>query len=134
MIIYRFASKLGLYNRPVRLRWDDELNFPIKSNKESRFKGLEVNEENVLKVIAHDYKVNPGLYMTPDDVREDIGGDREKLLEIFNTLKEQNLIVSHNDRTGKIALIKANYDGLKKAFPDSYYQWFPKWYSDADKF
>lgn len=134
MIIYRFASKLGLYNRPVRLRWDDELNFPIKSNKESRFKGLEVNEENVLKVIAHDYKVNPGLYMTPDDVREDIGGDREKLLEIFNTLKEQNLIVTHNDRTGKIALIKANYDGLKKAFPDSYYQWFPKWYSDADKF
>ena len=104
------------------------------SNRDSEFKGLEVTEENVLKVISHDYKVSPGLYMTPDDVREDIGGGRSELRKIFETLEEQGLIVTHRDRAGKIALVKATYDGLQKSFPKEYYRWFPDWYENADKF
>ncbi|MHA1337096.1 MAG: acyl-CoA dehydrogenase family protein [Promethearchaeota archaeon] len=134
MIIYRFSSMLPTYNTSIRLRWNDEVNAPVVSKKPSKFKGLEVNEENVLKVIAHDYKVNPGLYMTPDDVREDIGGSRSALRKIFEALEEKKLIVIHRDRQGKIALVKATYEGLQKAFPKEYYRWFPKWYDDADKF
>ncbi len=134
MIIYRFSAMLPMYNKHIRLRWNDEVNAPIISKKESKFKGLELNEENILKVIAHDYKVNPGLYMTPDDVREDIGGSRSKIKSIFETLEKQNLIVSHRDRQGKIVLVKATYIGLQKAFPKEYYQWFPEWYDDSDKF
>jgi len=88
----------------------------------------------VLKVIAHDYKINPGLYMTPDDVREDIGGGRSELRKIFEELEKQGSIVIHRDRSGKIALVKATYEGLQKSFPKEYYQWFPDWYENADKF
>jgi len=88
----------------------------------------------VLKVIAHDYKVNPGLYMTPDDVREDIGGSRSTLRKVLESLIEQKLIAVHHDRQGKIALVKANYEGLQNAFPKEYYKWYPEWYEEADKF
>jgi len=132
MIIYRFSSRK--YNKPIRLRWMDEINGSIISNKDSRFKGLEVNEENVLKVISHDYKVNPALYMTPDDVRQDIGGSRSELLNIFKKLEEQKLIAAHRDRKGKISLVKASYEGLKKAFPEEYYRSFPSWTPESVKF
>jgi len=132
MIVYRFSSRK--FNEPFRMRWNDEIDGSVVSTKDSRFKGLEINEENVLKVIAHDYKVNPALYMTPDDVREDIGGSRSELLKIFNNLEEQKLIAVHRDRKGKISLVKASYEGLKKAFPDEYYRWFPSWTPDSVKF
>ena len=134
MIIYRFCAMLPSYTQDIRLRWNEKVNAPVISNRESEFKGLDVTEENVLKVIAHDYKVNPGLYMTPDDVREDIGGGRSELRKIFEQLEEQGLIVTHRDRSEKIVLVKATYDGLQKSFPKEYYQWFPDWYDDADKF
>ena len=134
MIIYRFSAMLPFYNNSIRFRWNDEVNAPIISNKESKFKGLSITDENVLKVIAHDYKINPGLYMTPNDVREDIGGSRSELRKMFEELETQGLIVTHRDRAGKIVLVKATYTGLQKAFPKEYYQWFPAWYENADKF
>ena len=72
--------------------------------------------------------------MSPDDIREDIGGTRSAIRKIVETLEAQNLIVTHHDRQGKTVLVKATYDGLKKAFPREYYQWYPEWYDDADKF
>jgi len=134
MIIYRFSAMLPQYNKDIRLRWSDEVNAPIISKRNSKFKDFEVNEENILKVIAHDYKVNPGLYMTPEDVREDIGGSRSEIRKIFESLIEQNLIVAHRDRQDKIVLVKATYRGLQRAFPKEYYQWYPEWYEDSDKF
>ncbi|MFX1556495.1 MAG: acyl-CoA dehydrogenase family protein [Promethearchaeota archaeon] len=134
MIIYRFSAMLPQYNKAIRLRWNDDVNAPIISKKDSKFNGLDVNEENILKVISHDYKVNPGLYMTPDDVREDIGGSRSEIRKIFESLIEKKLIVAHRDRQNKIVLVKATYKGLQKAFPKEYYQWFPEWYEDSDKF
>lgn len=134
MIIYRFSAMLPQYNKAIRFRWNEEVNAPIISKRDSKFKGLEVNEDNILKVIAHDYKVNPGLYMTPDDVREDIGGSRSEIKKIFESLIEQNLIVAHRDRQDKIVLVKATYKGLQRAFPKEYYQWYPEWYEDSDKF
>jgi DNA-binding MarR family transcriptional regulator len=134
MIIYRFSSMLPDYNKSMRMRWNDEVNAPIISDKESQFKGLEVNEENILKVIAHDYKVNPGLYMTVDDIREDIGTSRSKTRKIVEKLEQEGLVVIHRSRDGSIKLIKATYKGTQAAFPKDYYEWFPDWYADADKF
>jgi hypothetical protein len=135
MIVYRFTSMLPQYLNPgVRFRWCEEVNAPVISKKPSKFNGLEVNEENVLKVIAHDYKINPGLYMTPAEVREDIGGSRSAIRKVIEALEEQKLLTVHKDRQGKMELVKATYIGLQKAFPKEYYQWFPDWYDDADKF
>jgi DNA-binding MarR family transcriptional regulator len=116
------------------MRWSEEVNAPLVSDRESQFNGLEVNEENVLKVIAHDYKVNPGLYMTVDDIREDIGTSRSKIRKIVEELEEKGLVAIHRGRGGDIKLVKANYFGLQEAFPEEYYRWFPDWYADADKF
>lgn len=134
MIIYRFAAMLPTYNKMLKYRWSEEVNAPVLSNRDSQFKGLEINDENLLKVIAHDYKVNPGLYLSPDDIRADIGGSRSKIRKTFESLEQQGLIITHRDRQGKIVLVKANYKGLQKAFPKEHYRWFPEWYSDADKF
>jgi DNA-binding MarR family transcriptional regulator len=134
MIVYRLPSMLPVHNQAMRMRWNDEVNAPVVSKKQSRFHGLEINEENILKVIAHDYKVNPGLYMSPDDVREDIGGSRSAIRKSVESLEEQNLVVTHRDRQGKIILVKATYEGLKKAFPREYYEWYPDWYEESDKF
>jgi alkylation response protein AidB-like acyl-CoA dehydrogenase len=134
MIIFRFSSLLPMYNKAMRIRWNNEVNAPIISKRDSEFKGMDINEENILKVIAHDYKVNPGIYMTPDDVREDIGGSRSEIKNIIEKLESENLVVTHKDKNGKLTLVKASYDGIQKAFPKEYYQWFPNWYEDADKF
>ncbi len=134
LIIYRFSSMLPDYNKSMRMRWNEEIDAPIISNKDSKFKGLEVNEENILKVIAHDYKVNPGLYMTIDDIREDIGTSRSKTRKIVEKLEQNGLVVIHRSRDGSIKLIKASYEGLQKAFPAEYYEWYPDWYADSDKF
>ena len=122
------------WNVPLKLRWDDEVNAPLVSYRDSKFKDMEINEENLLKVIAHDYKINPGTYMTMDDVRDDIGGSRVKIKQTVESLEQQGLIVTHRDRAGKIGLVKATYKGLAKAFPKEYYRWFPGWYEDSDKF
>ncbi|MHA1472706.1 MAG: acyl-CoA dehydrogenase family protein [Promethearchaeota archaeon] len=132
MIIYRFSSLK--YNKPSRMRWNDEINKSILSNRDSQFKGLEVNEDNVLKVMAHDYKVNPALYMTPEDIKEDLGAKLSSIKEVIGSLEQKKLIVSHKDRRGNVVLVKATYIGLQKAFPEEYYQWFPSWYKDENKF
>jgi alkylation response protein AidB-like acyl-CoA dehydrogenase len=134
MIIYRFSSMIPDYTKSMRMRWNDEVNAPIISNADSRFKDLEVNKENLLKVIAHDYKVNPGLYMTVDDIREDIGTSRSKTRKIVQQLEEDGLVVIHRGGGGDIKLIKATYQGVQEAFPEDYYKWFPDWYADSDKF
>ncbi len=67
------------------------------SKKDSKFKGLEVNDENVLKVIAHDYKVNPGIYMTVEEVRDDIGGSRSQIRSIIESLEQKKIIVTHTE-------------------------------------
>lgn len=134
MIIYRFSAMQQMYTVPIRLRWDDEVNAPVISHRPSPFHGNEITEENVLKVIAYDYKVNPGLYMTPDDVKEDMGGSRTAIKEIIEKLESQKLVVCNKDRSGKIALVKATYTGLAKAFPKEEFKWFPDWYDEADKF
>jgi alkylation response protein AidB-like acyl-CoA dehydrogenase len=134
LIIFRFSSLLPLYNRAIRIRWNNNVNAPIISNRDSEFKGMELTEDNVLKVIAHDYKVNPGIYMTPDEVRDDISGSRSEIRKIIETLESKKLIVTHKDKNGKVELVKATYDGLQKAFPKEYYRWFPDWVEDSDKF
>lgn len=132
MVIYRFSSKK--YNKPFRMRWNDNVNKAIPSSRDSKFKELEVNEDNVLKVIAHDYKVNPALYMTLEDIVQDIGGEKDTLDQIFESLEKQKLIVVRRDQSNSVNLVKASYEGLKRAFPEEYYRWFPTWYKDENKF
>ena len=58
----------------------------------------------------------------------------DEIAKLREALEAQHLVVTHRDRQGKLVLVKATYEGLKKAFPREYYQWYPDWYSEEDKF
>ncbi|MFX0134421.1 MAG: acyl-CoA dehydrogenase family protein [Candidatus Hodarchaeota archaeon] len=136
LIIYRtamFAMEKDL-RLPYRLQMHPELKVPCATIDPSPFQGKEINEENILKVLAEDYRVNPGIYMTVDDIKNIIGGSRVKIREVLEKLAEQKLVVIQKDRKDKIDMAIAQYTGLRKAYPLEHYKWFPDWYAEEDMF
>jgi hypothetical protein len=55
------------------------------------------------------------------------------LNDVLLSLEKKGLVRVYRDRKG-IALIKATYEGLKKAYPQEYYQWFPSWVKEGNIF
>ncbi len=116
---------------PAR-RVHEKLGVPISTIKPSIT--TMVSEETVLEILARNYKVNPGLYMSRDDVKEWISIEDEELDKLLESLESKGLAKLHQDRRGRIALARATYEGLKKAKPLKYYQWFPKWVNEERLF
>ena len=83
-------------------------------------------EGRVLEALALDYKVNPGLYMTREDLEEDTDLKGEELDKVLGSLEEKGLVKLFRLH-GIIRLIKALYTGLKKAKPQKFYNWYPQW-------
>jgi alkylation response protein AidB-like acyl-CoA dehydrogenase len=95
----------------------------------------EANEKTILEILAEDYRVNPGLYMTRDDMKERLTRvDDEQLDKVLVSLEAKGLVKLYRDRRGNIAMAKATYKGLKKAKPPEYYQWFPEWIKEQKLF
>jgi hypothetical protein len=92
-----------------------------------------IDEEKLLKLLAEDYRVNPGLYMSRGDIKESLDVDDTKLDELLLSLEKKSLVKLYRDKKG-IALSKATYDGLKKAHPPEYYRWFPSWIRENNIF
>jgi hypothetical protein len=88
----------------------------------------------VLELLARNYKVNPGLYMSRDDVKEWMLIEDEELGKLLESLESKGLAKLYRDRRGRIALARATYNGLKKAKPLEYYQWFPDWINKEQLF
>jgi len=88
----------------------------------------DVNETTLLEMLAEDYLVNPGLYLSKGDMKEKLAGvGDEQLDKLLKSLETNGLVKLYKDRRGNIALAKATYKGLKEARPPEYYQWFPEW-------
>ncbi|UCE95529.1 MAG: acyl-CoA dehydrogenase family protein [Candidatus Bathyarchaeota archaeon] len=127
MVLFRqglrtMAEELKLPHRHVH----PTLGIPISTTSLTPY--TEISEKSVLKMLAEDYKVNPGLHMTRNDIKELLVGiTDEKLDNILTTLEAQGLLKLHRNRKGKITLAKASYKGLRKAKPLDYYKWFPEW-------
>jgi len=110
---------------PAR-RMHEKLNVPISTPKPTVV--TEINEENILLILAEDYQVNPGLYMSREDIKTRFAGVKdEKLNELLVSLEGKGFAKLYRDGKGTIQLAKATYAGLKKAKPLQYYQWFPEW-------
>ena len=91
--------------------------------------------DNLLKVLAEDYRSNPGLHMTIDDLRWYIDDSESDMQAPLEELEKEGLVMTlRNKKTGEIELAKASYDGLKKANPKEHYRWFPDWVSDDRRF
>lgn len=96
-------------------------------------KDTEVSEEKVLALLAEDYRVNPGLFMTKGDIQERFTVDMAAIEKILVSLEQQGLVMLYRTKKG-IELAKASYDGLNRAHPKEYYRWFPNWVNGNMRF
>jgi alkylation response protein AidB-like acyl-CoA dehydrogenase len=89
---------------------------------------LKTSEDNIMKALAEDYQVNPGLFMSREDLRDRLTDvNDEKLDQLLKSLEQKNLIRLYRDGRGTIALAKATYAGLRKTGPLENYKWYPDW-------
>jgi alkylation response protein AidB-like acyl-CoA dehydrogenase len=133
LVIYRtglrqMANEFKMVHRVIH----KELGVPVPVTSLPE-KHKDVDEESLLKLLAEDYRVNPGLHMSYDDIRQFFEADEGKLNDVLLSLEKKGLVRIYRDRKG-IALIKATYEGLKKAYPQEYYQWFPSWVKENNIF
>ena len=129
LVIMRGGLKtLGKDLKMPRRRIHKELGVPVSTDEP--IPKLEASGDNVLKVLAEDYQVNPGLFMNREDLKERLAdsGD-EKLDQLLKSLEAEGLVRLYKDGRGTIALAKATYEGLRKAGELERYKWFPEWLS-----
>ena len=126
LTIFRSTLKLMKEDiQMIRRVIDPELGVPVPAYGPVE-KKLPVSEENVLAVLAEDYRINPGLHMTMEDLQQYLDGDNAALEKAIVGLEEKGLVMVLRNKKG-IQLAKATYDGLNKAYPKEYYRWFPTW-------
>jgi len=89
-----------------------KLSVPISVTKPAAM--VEINEKTVLEMLAEDYRVNPGLYMSRSDMKErshDVND--EQLDKILISLETEGLVKLYRDHRGNITLAKATYNVLQ---------------------
>jgi alkylation response protein AidB-like acyl-CoA dehydrogenase len=91
------------------------------------------DEDILLRALADDYKVNPGLYMSRVDLTGIFAIDDKELDKLLESLEQKNLVKLYRN-AGTIELAKATYKGLKRAYPLKEYQWFPDWTEEKNRF
>jgi len=127
MIIYRgelrsMADELKMPRRTVHKK----LGVPI-STSESVAK-IDASEKGLLEALAENYRVNPGLYMTREDVKDRLAAVSDAELDkLFMTLEAKGMAKLHKDKRGGVLMARATHEGLKEAKPLDYYKWFPEW-------
>ena len=131
MVIHRsglrqMADELKMPLRAIH----EELGVPVPAKPPEKKK--ELDEESLLKVLAEDYRVNPGLHMSREDIKIFFDVQDARLDEVLTALESQNLARLLRDKKG-ISLVKATYEGLAKAFPSEHYRWFPSWVTEESK-
>ncbi len=100
---------------------------PVSGTSE---KMKDIDEDKLLAAIAEDYRINPGLFISREDIRELFDVDNAVLDDLLVSLEKKGLVRLYRDKKG-IALAKATYEGLDKAHPKEYYKWFPSWIGDG---
>lgn len=111
---------------------DSEVGVPVPSFEPVSNKAS-ATEENVLAVLAEDYRVNPGLHMTPADIKQYIDADDAALEKVLLAMEASGDAMLLRSKKG-ISLVKATYSGLSKAHPNDYYKWFPEWCTEDRHF
>lgn len=62
--------------------------------------------------------------MSLEDLKEYFAVEDAELDRVMISLEEKKLVKLYR-KGGAINLVKATYEGLKKAHPSEYYRWFP---------
>ena len=134
LLIYRMGSQFFAADlqAPVRMI-DEELNVPMPVGKPPAPKAVK-DEMDVLKVLAENYRVNPGLHMTIGDIKQFLDVSNEELLNYVGILEEKGFASQWTNRKGQVELVKATLAGIKEANPPEYYRYIPSWVLPEDVF
>jgi len=127
LVIFRGGLKaMGKDLKMPYRRVHEKLRIPISTTEP--LKKLKASEDNLLKTLAEDYQVNPGLFLSREDLKERLTEVNDgELDQLLKSLEEKSMIKLYRDGRGTIALVKATYMGLRKAGPLENYKWYPEW-------
>jgi alkylation response protein AidB-like acyl-CoA dehydrogenase len=127
LVIFRGGLKaMNKDLKILRRRIHPRLRVPVSTNEQQSKLGTD--EEGILKALAEDYTVNPGLYMTREDLKERLTEQDDAELDgILQKLASKDFVRLYRDGKGIISLVKATYEGLRKTGPLEEFKWYPEW-------
>ena len=134
LLIYRQGLRryMGDLKAPIRAI-DEELGIPFPVGVPPAKKAVS-SDKDILAVLAENYRINPGLYMTPDDLKELLKVTDADLEKHLMSLEKKGLAGIYRDRKGVLALARVTNKGLNEAHDPSYYRYMPSWVNPADLF
>ena len=133
LLIYRHGARELKADLKVPQRAiDPDLKMPLPVGKPLPKKQAK-GEEDLLKVLAENYRVNPGLHMTMEDIKEWLDISDADLVKFLESLEKQGFAGLYRTRKG-ISLVRVTYTGLQKANPPEYYRYIPTWADPKDVF
>ena len=127
MIIYRGELRaMGDELKMPRRKIHEKLGVPISTTEP--LPKMEANEKGILEALAENYRVNPGLHMTREEMKERlVKVTDEELDKLLTTLETRDMVKLYKDKRGAVLMARATHKGLKEAKPLDYYKWFPEW-------
>jgi predicted DNA-binding protein (MmcQ/YjbR family) len=127
IVLYRWGLQAMSEDLKMPLRRiHEKLGVPISTVKPTIT--TKVSEKTVLELLAEDYRANPGLYMSREDMKAWLAGvSDDQLNKLLTSLHAKGLVSLRKDQRGAITLAKATYKGLREAKPLEHYKWFPDW-------
>ena len=124
MVLFRTAMRqLGSQISWRRRVPHPELGVPVPVYGEQK-KNPAIDTDKLLAFLAEDYRVNPGLHMTRQDIKDGFDVDDATLDNLLVSLEQEGLVWLIRTKKG-IELAKASYKGLKRAYPKEHYRWYP---------
>ncbi len=134
LLIYRMGNKYFADDLKVPIRAiDEEINQPLPLGDKPKPIAVKT-EADILKVLAENYRVNPGLHMTIQDIQQFIDLGDEEILQKLTVLGKEGLVSMWKNDKGQVELVKATLKGIKHANPASYYKHIPSWVDKKDIF
>lgn len=127
LVILRGGLKaLGKDLRMPQRKINEKLGVPISTSEP--LPKMNTDEKSVLQLLADDYQTNPGLFMSREDIKDRLNDAADdKLNRVLEILESKRLAKLYRDGRGTITLVKATYDGLRKASPLEKFKWYPDW-------
>ncbi|MDD4859692.1 MAG: acyl-CoA/acyl-ACP dehydrogenase, partial [Dehalococcoidales bacterium] len=134
LLIYRMGTKSMQADLKVPQRViDPELKVPMPVGKPLPKKKV-ASENDVLTILAENYRVNPGLHMTMEDLKEFLDVSDADLNKYLLSLEQKNFAALYRDKKGATAMARVTLVGLAKANPPEYYKYMPSWIGKKDMF
>ena len=133
LLIYRQGTKRMKDDLKVPYRIvDPELKVPLPVGKPlPRLKSC--GEKDILSILAENYRINPGLHMTMEDIREFAEISDADLVKHLESLEAEGKAGLYRTRGG-IALARITLTGLQAAHPPEHYRHIPAWVESEDIF